>query len=45
MIPVFLVTKYDSNGNRLWFSELGTSQYDEAYDVAVDEEGNVFSTG
>lgn len=39
------VTKYDSNGNREWFSEFGTEQYDEAYDVAVDNNGNVYSTG
>lgn len=39
------VTKYDSNGNRQWFSEFGTNQYDEAYDVAVDLDGNVYSTG
>ncbi len=39
------VTKYDSNGNRQWFSKFGTSQYDEAYDIAVDDEGNVYSTG
>lgn len=39
------VTKYDSNGNRQWFSEFGTNQYDEAYDVAVDNNGNVYSTG
>ena len=39
------VTKYDSDGNRIWFSEFGTSQYDEAYDVAVDNRGNVYSTG
>ena len=39
------VTKYDSEGNRQWFSEFGTRQFDEAYDVAVDNEGNVFSTG
>ena len=39
------VTKYDADGNRQWFSEFGTPQFDEAYDVAVDNEGNVFSTG
>ncbi|MDJ0533964.1 MAG: SBBP repeat-containing protein [Xenococcaceae cyanobacterium MO_207.B15] len=39
------VTKYDSNGNRQWFTEFGTRQYDEAYDIAVDNEGNVYSTG
>lgn len=39
------VTKYDTNGNQQWFSQFGTSQFDEAYDVAVDNEGNVYSTG
>jgi hypothetical protein len=39
------VTKYDTNGNRQWFSEFGTNSYDEAYDVAVDNDGNVYSTG
>ena len=39
------VTKYDSDGNRQWFSEFGTDQFDEAYDVAVDDRGNVYSTG
>lgn len=40
------VTKYDSDGNRQWFREFGTTTtFDEAYDVAVDEEGNVYATG
>ena len=39
------VTKYDSDGNQQWFSEFGTRQFDEAYDVTVDEAGNVYSTG
>lgn len=39
------VTKYDSDGNREWFTQFGTTQYDEAYDVAVDNEGNAYSTG
>ncbi len=39
------VTKYDTNGNRQWFREFGTRQYDEAYDIAVDRMGNVYSTG
>lgn len=39
------VTKYDGNGNQQWFSKFGTNQYDEAYDVAVDSNGNVYSTG
>ncbi len=39
------VTKYDSDGSREWFTQFGTTQYDEAYDVAVDNQGNVYSTG
>ena len=39
------VTKYDSEGNRQWFSEFGSDQFDEAYDVAVDDLANVYSTG
>ncbi len=39
------VTKYDSDGSREWFTQFGTTQYDEAYDVAVDNEGNAYSTG
>jgi hypothetical protein len=39
------VTKYDSDGSREWFSQFGTTQYDEAYDVAVDNQGNAYSTG
>jgi 2-polyprenyl-6-methoxyphenol hydroxylase-like FAD-dependent oxidoreductase len=39
------VTKYDSDGSREWFTQFGTTQYDEAYDVAVDNQGNAYSTG
>jgi hypothetical protein len=39
------VTKYDSDGSREWFSQFGTTQYDEAYDVAIDNQGNAYSTG
>ena len=40
------VTKYDSDGNREWFREFGTpTLFDEAYDVAVDGDGNVYATG
>lgn len=40
------VVKYDTDGNREWFTEFGTStDFDEAYGVTVDGQGNVFSTG
>lgn len=40
------VTKYDSNGNRQWFREFGTpTAFDEAYDVTIDRDGNVYATG
>ncbi len=41
---IFL-TKYDSSGNKQWTKQMGTSKYDEATDVAVDTNGNVYITG
>ncbi len=52
VLPVstdFWVAKYDSNGNQLWFQQLGIledgSEFDESYSNAVDQDGNVYSTG
>ncbi|MBO3457139.1 SBBP repeat-containing protein [Aetokthonos hydrillicola Thurmond2011] len=39
------VTKYDNRGNRLWIRQWGTSGYDGASDVAVDNAGNVYVAG
>ncbi|EHC09323.1 SBBP repeat-containing protein [Fischerella thermalis] len=39
------VTKYDSNGNQLWFQQFGSSAFDEAYAVTVSNDGSVYSTG
>ena len=39
------VTKYDSNGNQLWFREFGASDLDEAYGVAVGSDSSVYATG
>jgi len=42
---VFLA-KFDNDGNKLWTKKWqGTDGWDEAYSVAVDNEGNIFITG
>ncbi|MBL0104023.1 MAG: SBBP repeat-containing protein [Bacteroidetes bacterium] len=43
MMP-FLV-KFDSNGNRLWATYCGGSDFDQGADVATDAAGNVYMTG
>ncbi|ELR97110.1 hypothetical protein [Gloeocapsa sp. PCC 73106] len=41
-----VVGKYDTNGNQLWLSRIGTTTLpDESYGVAYDDQGNVFATG
>ncbi|NER52430.1 MAG: hypothetical protein F6J92_38495, partial [Symploca sp. SIO1A3] len=39
------VAKYDSQGNEVWKEQLGSSEYDEASGIAVDNAGNVYLTG
>ncbi len=39
------VTKYDSDGNRLWFQEFENTGFSEAYGVVVDSNDNVYATG
>lgn len=41
---VFL-RKYDANGNALWTRQFGSTDYDEAFGVAVDASGNAFIVG
>jgi hypothetical protein len=44
----FWTAKYDTNGNRQWFTEVGSSDnaFDESYTVAVDEnDGSVYTGG
>jgi len=41
---IFLI-KYDSNGNKIWTKQTGTSQDDTCKGVAVDSSGNIYLTG
>ncbi|MBI5635000.1 MAG: SBBP repeat-containing protein [Nitrospirae bacterium] len=41
---IFLI-KYDTNGNKLWTRQTGTSFWDEGTGVAVDGNGNVYVSG
>ena len=41
---VFL-SKFDSSGNQLWTTQIGTSRRDRSYSVAVDASGNVYISG
>ncbi|MCL1474276.1 S8 family serine peptidase [Argonema antarcticum] len=39
------ITKYDSNGNKLWTHQLGTRGDDRAWGVTVDNAGKVYMAG
>lgn len=41
----FWVTKYDTDGNRQWFTEFGSSAFDEPYSVTVSTDGSVYAGG
>lgn len=48
----YFVTKYDTNGNRQWYTEYGSPRdssallnFDESYGVAVGSDGSVYTTG
>lgn len=41
----FFVLKLDPEGNFIWATSTGGSEYDESNSIAIDEEGNVFTTG
>ena len=39
------VTKFDSDGNKLWTQLSGTSMTDKGFDIIVDSNGNFYVTG
>jgi len=39
------ISKLDANGNYLWVKGMGGSEVDQGYSIAVDREGNVYTTG
>ena len=39
------LTKYDTDGTKLWTKQLGSSSDDEGYGVSVDSSGNAYITG
>ncbi|MGV2829411.1 SBBP repeat-containing protein [Myxosarcina sp. GI1(2024)] len=39
------MTKFDSDGNQLWLEKFGTPELDDFYNIAIDEDGNVFAGG
>jgi hypothetical protein len=39
------LSKFDSDGNGIWTTQIGTSPYDDSYGVAVDASGNSYITG
>lgn len=43
-IDIF-ITKQDQDGNLLWAVSLGSTDFDRGFGIAVDGDGNVYSTG
>ena len=39
------LTKYDSNGNKAWTRQLGSSGSDESFGVATSSDGSIYITG
>ena len=40
-----LLLKYDSNGNKIWSKQFGTSSQDHAISLSIDSSNNVYVTG
>ncbi len=47
--PVFStdpwIAKYDSDGNQQWLKQFGSEDFDEAFAIAADSEGNAYTSG
>ena len=43
--PDMFVSKLDSAGNFVWARQMGGTGYDQGHGVAVDDRGNVYTTG
>ena len=43
--PDMFVSKLDSAGNFVWVRQMGGTGYDQGHGVAVDDRGNVYTTG
>ncbi|MBY5310190.1 hemolysin [Aphanizomenon flos-aquae CCAP 1446/1C] len=39
------IAKYDGSGKQQWFQQFGSSAFDEAYSLAVSNDGSIYSTG
>ena len=39
------IAQYDSNGNRQWVTQFGTSSLDESQAIAIADDGTIFVTG
>jgi hypothetical protein len=43
--PDFVIMKFNSDGKLLWVESVGGDKSDEAFDLTLDKEGNLFITG
>ncbi|OFX17374.1 MAG: hypothetical protein A2033_15180 [Bacteroidetes bacterium GWA2_31_9] len=39
------ISKFDNSGGLLWTKQIGGSYYDDAYSIAIDNSGNIYTTG
>ena len=39
------IVKYDSEGNQQWLKQFGSENFDEAFAIATDSDGNVYTSG
>ena len=39
------IAKYDAEGNQLWIQQFGSSETDNAQEISIDSNGNIYVTG